>query len=338
MKAAATLRRIATAMWCASGLAAFAQAPLIEQAPSDASRCLTPAPADRHAVEYPFTPFKNGEKGRVLAELRFLDPAKPPEVKILESEGGDEFVHAVTRQLAVWRVPCLASGQSVTLRQEYVFRPDHRKVFWSRTIDNDDGERGKAQACMKHLSGQGAPAYPFAARRDGIQGRVIAELKFDSADAAPSVKIHARPEARALARTIEAWAKDYRVPCLKPGVGLNTVITYVFRFEGELAYGLRNVDLRQLLPLVAGIQDQTLSMDTSRMGCPFDIRFVYRRPAMPNAVGSVGNEDPARSVLLDWLTGIELKLPAKDLDAIYGDTATITVPCLKIDLNPKEKS
>lgn len=335
---AAALRRSATALCCAAGLAAGAGAQTVELAPSDALRCLTPGPAERHAVDYPFTQFKTGQKGRVRVDLRFGSSTAGPELKVLESEGGAEFVDAVKEQVANWRVPCLAKGQSVTLQQEYVFRPDGRKVFWSGTTDGDDPDRLKAQACMAHVSGKAAPGYPYAAQRRNIQGYVIAELQFASAEAAPRVKVHSRPLSKPLAEAIEEWAVGYRVPCLKDGQTLNTIIRFRFFLKGSPGYGFRNADLRQILPLVAGIGQQSLAFDTTQMGCPFDVRFSYRRPWLPNAVGSVGSEDPARSELLEWLASVEFKLPDKDLDAIYGDDTTFTVPCLKIELNPKEKT
>ena len=98
------------------------------------------------------------------------------------------------------------------------------------------------------------------------------------------------------------------------------------------------MDLRALLPLVKGIRTQTLDFDTRDMGCPFDVSFRYLRPGLPNNVGSVGSDHPARGALLQWLSNVELDLGVRQLSAVYGDSTTITVPCLNIHLDPKETS
>jgi hypothetical protein len=38
------------------------------------------------------------------------------------------------------------------------------------------------------------------------------------------------------------------------------------------------------------------------------------------------------------MAATEFDLGAKSLDSIFGDTAKVTVPCLRIDLKPQEKS
>lgn len=95
--------------------------------------------------------------------------------------------------------------------------------------------------------------------------------------------------------------------------------------------------MAQWLPVVKGLSRTGLVLDTTRMSCPFDLRLHYRQPAMPNVVGEVGSHDPARRALIDWLAGTEIEAPARTLNSIFGDSTTIQVPCIKIDLKPKEQ-
>lgn len=309
----------------------------VELAPSAAVECLTPVAAQRGAVEYPLAELKIGKAGRVKMQARFTAPDKPPTLEVLESEGGAEFVAAVREQMRTWRVPCLPQpAGEARLEQEYVFSPDKREIYWGAPQDKYDEVRLAQEACLVHVSGRKQPEFPRAALRDGVQGRVVTRLTFNTPDKPPLGQVHFRPDAELLGKAIKDWVTGYRLPCLS-GESVALDIGFTFVFEGE-SYGFRPLTLRQFLPMVKGILKQKPVFDTNTMGCPFDLRFVYRQPAMKNAVGSIAQRDAARRPLLEWLAGVELDLPPKSLDAVFGDETTITVPCVKIDLSLQEKS
>lgn len=317
--------------------AGWAGAQQVTLAPSAAIECLTPPPEGRGDIEYPFAELKSGVTGRVRIEARFTVPEGPPELTVLESDGGDVFVSAVKTFMRSWRVPCLPpSGGDARLVQEYVFKPDTRRVYWARTEDAADPRRRELLGCFRHESGRKAPDYPSAALRQQVQGRVVARLRFEAADRSPVVQVHARRSARDLQDAIETWVRGYRMPCLTGGP-IDVEIVFVYRLEGD-AFGFKPLLLTELLGSVKGIREQRLVLDTTTMGCPFDLRFIYFQPFLKNQVGSIGSSDPAREPLLRYLADIELDMRARSLDAIFADRTTVTVPCLKIDLNPKEKS
>ena len=85
-----------------------------------------------------------------------------------------------------------------------------------------------------------------------------------------------------------------------------------------------------------GLRQQRVSFDFNTMNCPFEVTLAYRQPYRRNRVGQVGEPHPARQALLEWLAGLELNLPDTTLDAVWGDEVTLTVPCTKINLTPKE--
>lgn len=306
-------------------------------APSAAVECLTPPLERRGDIEYPFAELKHGEKGRVKIEARFTVPEGPPELTVLESEGGETFVSAVKSFMRSWRVPCLPpGGGDARLVQEYVFKPDDRKVSWGGPVDADDDARRAQLDCLRHESGGKIPPYPMAALREQTQGRVLATLRFEAPDRPPVVQTYARKSARLLQSTIDAWAQGYRMPCLQ-GKPVATNVVFIYRLEGD-AWGFKPLTLVSLLSQVKGIREQTLVLDTSTMGCPFDLKLFYYKPFLKNKVGMIGDADPARAPLLRYLEGIELDLRDRALDSVFADSTTVSVPCIKIDLNPKEKS
>lgn len=321
---------------------AMAQQSRVELAPSEALGCLSPPTAQRGAPEYPFDAYKRGDGGRVHVRLTFTAAAQGPAMKVLAEEGDASFVDAVRAHVQGLRVPCLAAGAPpAVLDIDYVFRKDDRSVHWHQPTDGDIAERQRQLACLRMPE---PPAYPVPALRAEMPATVLVKLRFDAADQPPTMQVHPRSDPGALvdkrrllerfAQSVERSARDIRLPC-HSGAPLDLVLTYIFRIEGAGLQGFKpGLTLTALLPAVRGISRQRLAFDTGAMGCPFDVGLSYRRPHLPNAVAEVGGTDPARRPLLDWLAQVEFDLPAAMLDAIYGDFATITVPCLKIDLNP----
>ena len=330
------MRRSAGILFAACLASAQATAQQLELAPSAASRCLQLLPGQPTEPEYPFVDWKGGKAGQVLVELRFTTADTRPEVTVLASSGPDSLVDAVKRHLRDYRVPCLAASDApARLQFEYVFKPDVRKVLWSRPTDAPDPAQLAQLRCVK-LPGSKGPSYPQRAMQRGVQGRLLARLRFESADQPPTIELFHRPSARELAIEVRSWAQGLRMPCWE-GQAVNSFWEFSFVFDGE-AYGFKPLDLLQFLRGVKDLDQQTLTVDTSDMGCPFDLKLQYRQPDLPNRVGEVGEANPARRPLIEWLEGRQLQLNAKQLDAVYADTTTVSVPCLKIDLKPKEKT
>ena len=191
--------------------------------------------------------------------------------------------------------------------------------------------------CVKHPSGQKSPDYPRRALEGDVQGRVWSRLVFEAPDRPPKVTVQSRSQARLLAREVADWVPDLRMPC-HAGAPVAADWTWVFRLEGLGAFGFGDVSLRALLANIKGIERQTVAFDFTTMGCPFEVRLRYLQPYLPNQVGEFGSRNAARRPFLDWLAATELKLTDTTLDAVFADNFTLQVPCLKIDLKPKEKS
>jgi hypothetical protein len=334
---ASRARGLALALLLAAGsgaVPAFAQQ--VDVPVSEAARCLTVREGAAEAPDYPFDAYKSGERGAVQVLLEFDAADAPPKLTVQENVGGPEFVGAVRKHARDLRVPCLKPGDGpARLIRDYVFRPDDRQVHWHRSVDADAGARFDAWGCVKHQRGEDKPDYSREARLNEVQGRVVAEIRFEGPDSAPVVKIHARPSARLLAQAVESWLSQTRMPCY-PGRPVTVNVTYVFMFHGESAFGFRNLPFTALVGSTVGIDRQRLQFDTTRMACPFEVDFNYRRPQLRNRIGEVGDRHPERRPLLEWMETIELQVRGRSLDSIYGDTTRITVPCIRIDLKPKE--
>lgn len=329
---------VAAAACAAAAWPAAAGAQQSEAEPSASARCLTPAGGQRGEPEYPFDALKANRGGRLKVELVFRYPDWAPDVVVLESEGGQEFVDAVREHVRRFRVPCLQPGEApARLRQEYVFLPDNRAAYSTDPSDADAARWSSLTACLRHVSGARHPEYPLRARQTGAMGRVIATLRFSAPDQPPEQLLYARSPDGPLVKSVRDWVAGYRLPCLE-GAPITASLTFVFLLsEGArdpAQYGFKPLTLRQWLATVRNVRQQPLKLDTTQMGCPFDLRVQYRQPHLPNRVDQLGNWRPEREPLLRWLRGTELDLPAGALDAVYGDMATVTVPCLRIDIDP----
>lgn len=319
-----------------AGVAAAQPTTVIE--PSAALRCLEVTDPKLPEPEYPFEEYKSRQPGSVTLSLRFTGPDLAPDVEVLASEGGPEFVLSTQRFASSLRVPCLGAGETATLTQVYDFRTNVARV---RVMAAQEASLARQQAlleCRQHVSGERAPPFPMRARERDIAGNVIVRLRYTAPDQAPEVvQLAHRRNTRLLAREVDHWVRGYRLPCFVPGRDepLTITMTFVFRFTGH-PQGFTALTLPQFMHSTRGIARQTLQLDTHTMDCPFDVLLQYRKPYMPNHVASAGEQLASREPLLAWLREAELQLQPRDLDVAYGDTADITVPCMKIDLKPKE--
>lgn len=312
---------------------AAAQTPLIE--PSVALSCLTPAKEQRGTPEYPFDAWKLGRPGRVQVELEFGGPDRKPQTTVLLHEGDDAFIDAVKAHVRQFRVPCVESGTSkARVVFDFVFRPDDRKVVAAQPVDPDHEARMKQLACIRHVSGKGAPAYPPAALRRNLQGRVYLTMEFDAADQPPKATALSGDDGGPLRDAIQAWAAGYRMPCFQAPGPISTSVIYVYLIDGGGSYGFKPLAFTQFLGAVKDLQQQQLDFDFNKMGCPFDVRLTYLQPRLPNHVGQLGDYNPERLPFVDWLKGVQLNLPTALQAAVFADSLMLTIPCTRLTLNP----
>ncbi len=330
---------LCVALWGVIVPAALAQAPDVQLAPSRAVECMTPPLARRGEPEYPFAPWKRGEGGRVLVDLVFGGADLAPEVVVIENQGDAAMVRAVKDHVATFRVPCADTAEwPVRLRHDYVFTPDQRKVLGAAPADAADAGRRRLLKCMAANDGSKSPEYPIWARRQEAQGNVLARLRFTAPDLPPQVSVYASSRGTKLLAedAVLPWAGKLRLPCME-GAAVDSIVTFVFRMENAV-FGFKSISFLQFLRLAKNLEQPGAVFDTQPMGCPFDVRLNYLQPHFPNRLYQFGGVEPARQPLLDWLSTLELNLKPAQQDAVLGDNVTLTVPCVKLNLTPKEKT
>jgi hypothetical protein len=218
----------------------------------------------------------------------------------------------------------------IVLRQEYVFLPnDGRKVVATTPVDEADPRRRDAFQCMRHLEGEKRPDYPNRAREQYVEGNVFVELQFKSPDLPPE-PIWLAASHRLLKSEVERHVAGLRLPCMDSDpIGVD--VLYQFRLDEGKRTVLQDTTLPKLLGAAKSLPAPAY-FDLTTMGCPFDVRFTYQQPHRPNRIGQLDAADPKRQPFLDWLTGLHLRLADATNTAVLGDSMTVNVPCMKLDL------
>lgn len=294
-------------------------------APSDALRCMTPAEAERVALEYPKEVFERKEGGTVDVELTFTDPVSAPRVSVT----GDplaSLANAVRRHVRQYRVPCLAEGQTATLKQSFLFTPtDGRKVTWTKPQDTADVQRGELLRCIVNARSK-SPGYPMSAVRREEQGTVVLGLTYKDAGSPPDIAVLDDTPYSPLIDTAKEHAAGFRMPC-HTGAPLRTAVEYIFRIEGGDRVVVKDMSLTSYLRGVKDIRSANVYFDFGAMKCPFDVRIRMSQPVSDNQVGEVGEAVPERRFFLDWLSRQRLTLDKKTQNSVLGQMTTVSIPC-----------
>ena len=178
------------------------------------------------------------------------------------------------------------------------------------------------------------PDYPLQALRQGVQGRLLVKMKFTGSDQAPEVTVVARPASEVFTAAARQWAAKFRMPC-HSGAPVTGQWLLLYRLDNAASYGFRDLSLKQFVGAIRDIETERILFDFNTMNCPFSVRLTYMQPHLPNTVQEIEAREPARQPFLDWLSKASLRLTDRHLDAVFGDSVVLTVPCGKIDLHPQ---
>jgi hypothetical protein len=321
---------------CAAGLAAgclgstgWAQ-PVFMLPMSQALACLTPAAGERGRPEYDPELLARKEGGRVEVELSFADANSAPGLRFLGPATLTGLTGAVKAHVQKFRVPCLPAGaEPARIIFTFDFIPnDGRKVMAWSAVDAPDPAKLLMHQCLTRIAGDPQPEYPRRSLDKDVQGNFLVRLTFTSATSAPEVTFDDGPSDRDLRDSLKRFFADYRLPCMTDGPVSMTRIQR-FRIEGSAREFVKDLTLQQFLGSVTGLPQQVY-FDTSTMGCPFDLRVEHRRPYYGNWVGELGDANPARKPLLDWISSLQLRVTPPH--RVLGEQFTVSVPCVIIDL------
>jgi hypothetical protein len=326
------MRRLLLAM-AGLGAAGAVSAQTAVVAPSAAQQCLTRGEVTLGAPVYPQREFELKESRTILVEMRFDRADAPPKVEVVAPDVRDAFVESVLAFAKAYRVPCLQSGQTAQLRQEFVFRPtDGRRVRAFLPADADSQRAARLSKCMRHVDGAVRPEYPEAALNAGEQGTVFLRLKFSDANRAPEVTSVDRSVSRALVREATYHAEGLRMPCHDGGPAAEAAVMYKFLYEGGPRVALTDPSLVKFLGAVKGIRSANVYFDFNTMACPFDLRLRMFQPFAQNEVGELDAPHPERRFFLEWLSRQQLDIDARSNNMVLGQHMDLRVPCTVLSL------
>jgi len=177
------------------------------------------------------------------------------------------------------------------------------------------------------------PLYPDKLVRQGVEGTVVFRLHFTDPTQAPEMVVLDDGGSVLFVRSLRGYVEQFRLPCMgKEPVDLH--FNYVFQLNGA---GVNRVVLRDLplgtfLRAVKQFPVGSVYFDTNLMKCPFDVRMTFLQPWNRNRIDELEEDVPARRAFLDWLSGMQLDLGPRASNQVLGQSMTLHVPCVKIDL------
>lgn len=307
--------------------------------PSAAQRCLTRGELLLGTPAYPQAALEAKASGRVRLELEFTASDAAPDLLRLEvdrvdrREHADEFERSVREFVKAYRVPCLNAGEKSKLTQEFVFLPhDRRGVTMMASSDQSLGRGERLRGCLTHQDPKAKPSYPAADLRAERQGTAVVRLEFAGADTPPIVTVLDDGSGRRFAEVSREHALGYRMPCHDGAGPAGLLRLYQFTMEGGSRVTLKDVLFPTLVAAFRGIRSANVYFDFNTMGCPFEVVFRPMQPHAPNDVGVVGAVNDERRFFLDWMSRQQFNLPPREANALIGQEARVSVPCMVLNL------
>lgn len=335
VQALSRLRRLGAAWLLGTGVTAgaMAQQAVPNEDGAAALACLV-KPAE--PLAYPDKDRERGTEGGVRIKLAFADPALAPTVEVLYRAASNDMLDQVLMHARGYRLPCLPRGRTVEAVQEFSFAAQGgQPVRWTGLRNAPRRPSADLSACLR--TPEAAPTL-FGHMQTGSNikrrefGNMILALRFERADAAPSVKVLYEQADNAMRQAVMAHVAQYRVPCLPAGAE-PYVMEQQFSYDGSNAqYRLNDMKLVPFLGRVKDLEKRPVRFDLDTMSCPFQVVWRLGMPAMANRVGEVGETNPNRVEFLAWLAELTMNLPSDQFERVLGQSMVLTVPCGKIEL------
>jgi hypothetical protein len=291
---------------------------------------------------YPQRALEYKASGRVKVELEFSAPDAAPRVLKIDSKGSDGSEHAdafersVREFIAAYRVPCLRPNERSLLNQEFVFLPqDLRGVTMMSSKDEQSVRAERLVQCVRNLRPDEKPTYPMHDLHAERQGTAIVRAEFMGPDEAPRVTVLDDGGSRWFGEEARDHALRNRMPCHDRAGPVDSVLLYVFKLEGGSRVVMNDMGLLTLLRSIKGIRSASVYFDFNTMGCPFDLHFKAMQPHALNQLGEIGPPNPERLFFLDWLSRQQLDLAPRELNAVIGQSARVSVPCTVLNLGQR---
>lgn len=316
------------------GLPAWAGELQFEPQPSPLS-CLTSTKPQDKTPAYPQAALAKAATAVTRVRLRFTSADQGPAVDVTFNSGDESFAQAVRAYVGAYRLPCLGrSSAPVDADQEFQFiapavrwnYPPLGRTKWTSLADAE---------CLAGIKNAEPPWFPRNLSEQGVSGTAVLRIEFISATAPPLVKVLFNGGRPNFADAATVSVQKYRLPCLKPE-WLPVVATQDFVFIYGAAEDSNRPEpvfpLAKFVSAIRDVRDQKVRFDFNTMGCPFELKFKPYQPYASNVVGQVGDDDPNRRDLIEWLKAVTLDIPDKLMRTAIGRVITVTVPCTVLDL------
>lgn len=269
-----------------------------------------------------------GEAPRLLrARLTFAAPEAPPTLDWLWTSD-DAAAQQLAPHLLRYRIPCLDTAWGAQkLVQEFWLEPATGRLeaseVWSAGFPAAKGScyvRGKAAADAPQDLPELSKALLFFRFVDGAEEPEVQVVHHTGSSL---VVDRARRDARQFRRCENGQTT---------GEWHEILLTYVPANGGVGKFG--PIELRQFLSLAKDPGALRAHFDLNTMGCPFDAVVTLNQPVLPNRARSVGARDENRIGFLAWLGSLPLDIPAASQAMLFGESLTVRVPCLVLNLQP----
>jgi hypothetical protein len=175
------------------------------------------------------------------------------------------------------------------------------------------------------------PVYPTNSQSP--YGNVFLRMKFMQRDEPPIVTVVYGGGHHLLAETAKSWMEQYRLRCARPIENpVEATSTHRFSPRGGAKVTLKDMGFIPFLQSVDRKSMGTPKFDFQTMACPFEVKVQLLQPYAPNEVRELERKEPSRKDFLQWLATLVFKYPDGYERFLVGDTTTITVPCMVLDL------
>lgn len=278
------------------------------------------------ALEVPAPP--DGSPRLLRARLTFTAGDVEPTVEWLWKDAPGA-VAPLEQQLRGYRIPCFEPGGGPQLVvQEFWVTPGTGKLEVGQVWPTVSA--GQPSSCYVRLETNFEASRPLPKI-----AKALVYFRFVEGREAPVMEVAYHVGPPAFLHSVRSQIETYR----RCPDGRTTsswhqqLFTHLPDTAGQPTF--KPMEFRAFLSKVKDAEKLRAHFDLSTMRCPFQVRWTMYQPALPNEAVAMGEMDDNRKAFLGWLGSLRLDLPASTEAVTFGESMTITVPCLLINLQPQ---
>ncbi len=302
--------------------------------PSDRLACLvrpTKLPQAKPQHEY------DRRTGFMRVKLRFTQADAPPQVEMLHAMADPAMQSEVQRYLRGYRLPCLsANDPAVEAVQEFDLA--------TQRVDGEVAPLASetfAKQCVV------LPPEPLTLKSSTYLRKtrnvMRASIRFEGdGQQAPTVNFAFSNGDASLENLVRNHISRYRMPCRTATDPVYESTQSFHFYRGDVSRSVLKRDEFTMQEYLASVTDNTKltgHFDLNTMACPFQVNVMLQQPFLANAITEIGEPNPNRAPLLQWMAKLPLKFMVDKDQAqdLFGTQIKVSLPCsvLKLDPSPQ---